>query len=716
MKAVRNKKNGKSIISGITVNEVLIAAFAVIIFIANIGIVGKCYNPFVFNDEMGYWTHAATIAGYDWRGVGKTLAWYSFGYSFLLAPFMKLISDPVMLYRTMLIMNIVMEIASYFLYIYILRFLFPKVSRLYAGAVSAAAILYTSYQFNAGITMTEAALLFVTVLITALLIRAIKKPTYLNTVCLGLLCAYIYMIHNRCIGVAASVVLAILLCLFFKKVDLRHGGAFLGALIVGFAANTIIRRILESYIWSGNAGGNNAEGMVNNLKASLSSFDGIKRLLSVMASQAFAFCAATMCVGLFALWGIFRFTAGECVNVIKASRKKKRSKSKRSPDARIYVMIFIFCAFISSWLISSIFMYTFSRIDHIIYTRYFDMTVGMLIMTGLCFMQNIDKKDMIFIFAVPGIMLAGANRASSLIGQVSSPVFNKVCAPGLCLYYEKYGTVFNSYAIAAAAIFGLLLIISSIKKRNIGLYAASAVLAATFTHMTPSARLAIEKNQEAYAGDRQLIERVRDIPAAEFRAAENSGTFLSFLQYMLPDKTVRYADSSDEIGDNVYIFANKSDLINMPGYEIVDSSDRHILMKGAANGETSANLPLSFMNVFDNSCYIEETDDIKSDPVNNYLCYGPYVDLDEGDHTFTLDLDFAFAETENIGFAEVKSTSLNTVYAHEELTSDMIGSDGNVEIDLDFANTSFIPDLEIVVFLYEPSKVNAVLDHITVKD
>lgn len=109
--------------------DIVTILFAVLIFYINFKIVGKCYNPFVYNDEMGYWTHAAEMAGLDWHGVSKTLAWYSFGYSFMLAPLMKIISDTVILYRAAIILNICMEIVSYFLFVYIIRYLFPKIGK-----------------------------------------------------------------------------------------------------------------------------------------------------------------------------------------------------------------------------------------------------------------------------------------------------------------------------------------------------------------------------------------------------------------------------------------------------------------------------------------------------------------------------------------------------------------------------------------------------------
>ena len=189
--------------------DIVTLLFAGLIVYFNIGIVGKCFNPFVYNDEMGYWTHAAKLAGMDWTGVSKTLAWYSFGYSFMLAPLMMLISDTVALYRSALMLNIAMELVCYFLFIYILRRVFPELGRLPSSFAAAAAILYTSYQMNAGIAFSETALLFVTTLVTFLIVRMVQKPTYVNMTLLGLLCAYLFMVHNRTIGIVASAVLIV---------------------------------------------------------------------------------------------------------------------------------------------------------------------------------------------------------------------------------------------------------------------------------------------------------------------------------------------------------------------------------------------------------------------------------------------------------------------------------------------------------------------------
>ena len=198
---------------------------AVVIFCVNFRIVGKCYHPFVYNDEMGYWMHAAEMSGLDWRGVSYTVAWYSYGYSLMLVPLMKLFSDTVVLYRAALILNILMDEICYFMYVYIIRRLFPKLELITASVAAAAGILYTSYQFNSGVAFSETALLFAATLVVFLTVRILEKPTYLNTACLGLACAYMYMVHNRTIGIVASAVFVMASALICKKVKLRQSGA-----------------------------------------------------------------------------------------------------------------------------------------------------------------------------------------------------------------------------------------------------------------------------------------------------------------------------------------------------------------------------------------------------------------------------------------------------------------------------------------------------------
>lgn len=715
------KTNKKITLPQFQLSDIVTILFAILIFYINFGIVGKCYNPFVYNDEMGYWTHAAEMAGLDWHGVSKTLAWYSFGYSFMLAPLMKIFSDTVILYRAAIILNICMEIVSYFLFVYIIRYLFPKIGKLPASFVSAAAILYTSYQMNAGIAFSETALLFVTNLIVFNVVRVIKKPTYLNLGCLGLLSAYIFMVHNRTIGIVASAVILVALGLIFKKINFKKAGIFTLTLFIGMVCNKFIKVALESALWpSGKAGGNNAESVFGKLKDAFSSVDAIKKLLSIMAAQGFAVSAATMCIVLFAMWAIVKnilFALGKTA----AALKEKKKLDCNIFDERIFLLVFIFCAFISTWIISGVFMFDFQRIDHVLYTRYFDIIVGVLIMIGICYLYQAKKIDFGFMLLIPFIMRIGAGRASVMMQYVREPVFNKVCSPGICRLYEFNGQNFHAYITWSVSLFFFMaFVMYALKKNKLGILAVSIICISCFNKNSPSAIEAITINQNAYAGDRELIERNEDIfESGSVYMTASVGTFASFLQYEMNDIRVDFVDDIEKLDDNSYVFANKNDIVSFLDYEIVDSSDRHIIVSAdPVKKEDSGRLPLSYMNTFDYSYYIADEDMIESNPENNYVCYGPYLNLEAGEYTFTLDMDFSEFADENIGFAEIRSSSVNTVYDHIELTKDMLPKDGSLDVDLN-ANVGIpVSDMEIVVFLYDPTKVSMQLNsiHIDTKE
>lgn len=696
--------------------DIITILFAVLIFYINFKIVGKCYNPFVYNDEMGYWTHAAEMAGLDWHGVSKTLAWYSFGYSFMLAPLMKIISDTVILYRAAIILNICMEIVSYFLFVYIIRYLFPKIGKLPTSFVSAAAILYTSYQMNAGIAFSETALLFVTTVIVFTVVRIIQKPTYLNLGCLGILSAYLFMIHNRTIGIVASAILIVALGFIFKKIDYKKVGVFTLTLVIGIVCNKLVRGYLESALWpSGKAGGNDAGSVFGKLKAAFSSVDAIKKLVSIMAAQGFAVSAATMCLVLFALWAVMRRIIAAVGKTTLALKEKKKLDCNIF-DERIFVLVFIFCAFISTWMISSVFMFDFQRIDHVLYTRYFDIIVGVLVMVGICYLYEAEKIDFGFMLLIPFIMRIGAGRASVMMQYVKAPVFNKVCSPGICRLYEFNGQNFHAYITWSVSLFFLMaFIMYALKKHKLGIFAVSIICICCFNKNTPSAVEAITINQDAYADDRAMIDRNKEIfETGNVYMTPSVGTFASFLQYELNDVRVDFVYDLEELNENSYVFANKSDIVSFLDYNIIDNSDKHIIVSAVADEENSGNLPLSYMNTFDYSYYIADEDIIESNPANNYVCYGPYLNLDIGEYTFSLDMDFDKISGENIGFAEIRSSSVNTVYDHIEITDDMISKDGSLDIDLNANVGISISDMEIVVFLYEPTEISMQLNSIQV--
>lgn len=546
---------------------------AAVVAFLNCGIIKECYSPFVFNDEMGYWMHAAEFAGLDWSGVSETVGWYSYGYSLLLAPLIRIFSDAVTLYRAALVLNVVMVVACYFMFVYIIRKLFPKLEVLPASAAAAAGILYTSYQFNSGIAWSETALLMAVTIVVLLMARALEKPTCLNMGCLGLFTAYMYMVHNRTVGIVASVVFVILIAVVCKKLTLKNFGLFAAVLAAGFIADRLIKAHLEKVFWSNGAEGNDADSVLGKLKGALTSGEELRKLIGVMSGQLFAITASTFCLVLFALVIMARRGA---VGLYKAKKAVKGGKKlSEAADSRYLVFLFIFCAFVSTYLISSIFMLGFERIDHIIYTRYFDILSGILIMIGICFLFEAEKSDIIAAMFVPLIMRVCVGKANYMMTILSDPTFNKVCAPPLCQLFENNGINFHAYFNYAVSWFFAFMIVSCLLKwKKLSIYFCSAVCAVIFSMNTPSAREAIYVFQRNYEGDRALCDRVRELPEKTIYVTSDAGNFIAFLQYEMKDVRVELADTAEDIDGEGYLFARSEDAERFEGCQTVDNSDR----------------------------------------------------------------------------------------------------------------------------------------------
>ena len=702
-------------------HHIVCLGLAIVIFIINFQIVGKCSHPFIFNDEAGYWTHAAVMAGKDWSGVSNGLGWYSYGYSLFLTVLIRIFSDTTVLYRAALVLNIAMLIAVYFLYIKIIEDIFPKVNKYAVYFAAFAAALYTPYQVQSGIAWSETAILFVTVLLTYNILRFIKKPTYINSASLGLLSIYIYMVHNRCIGIVLSVILVVGLSVLFRNTKVRHAVLFLSVLAAGLLANKLICGYLEDIIWiSGRPSGNDMGSTMPKIKAAFTTAEGFKSFVSLMLSQSFAAFVSAMCLAIIALWSSLKNIFSNLLKVIKAV--KNRESIRNILDTRSFMLLFVFCSFASTLIISSIFMFTYARVDHILYTRYFDMTVGILVAIGICsvFTEISDNKSRIVLALVPVILYIGANRAEALLNNLSSPVFNMICSPGIATMYYDYNVQFTQYAFISVTVFGIAMACVFLMKKhnNIGICIAAVICSVFFLFNSEAGKKQILNSQKAGYDDVALLERIEELPERDIYILNSCGTFMQFAQYRLMDIRLNVIDQIEEAGENSYVLANSSDIINLSDYQMIDYSDNHVLVLSSDVSESNSlkALPLSFMHTFDTEAYDEEYGTINSLSDNNYLCFGPYMNADPGDYLFNISLTANSLpdgdEKNMIGYAECRSSAYETVYARLDISADMFDEDNSLIAELAPEFALPLNDMEIIVFIYDPESVSLQLDSI----
>ena len=134
------------------------------------------YSFTLYPDEFGYWASAARILGIDFRETSSIGSFYSFGYSLVLAPIMLLFKDSIIAYRAAVIVNLLLQVASFFVIKKIFdRFLEEK-DQFLKYMLSGLAVSYPSWVFYTQMTMSEALLFFMYALTALLMMRFIDRP------------------------------------------------------------------------------------------------------------------------------------------------------------------------------------------------------------------------------------------------------------------------------------------------------------------------------------------------------------------------------------------------------------------------------------------------------------------------------------------------------------------------------------------------------------
>ena len=171
--------------------------------------VHRIYGFSLFPDEFGYWASAARALGYDFSEVASLGSYYSFGYSVILIPIMKLLSDSILVYRCAVAVNLLLQIVSFFmLKEIILKYVSGKNENL-AYILSGIAVVYPSWVFYVQMTMSEALIFFMYVLVIYLVFKYLEKPGVLNGILVAASAVYIYAVHMRTIGVLVAVFLIV---------------------------------------------------------------------------------------------------------------------------------------------------------------------------------------------------------------------------------------------------------------------------------------------------------------------------------------------------------------------------------------------------------------------------------------------------------------------------------------------------------------------------
>ena len=371
---------------------VLIFIILIIFSVFQYGI-QKIYGFTLYPDEFGYWASAANAVGYDWSEAASMGSYYSYGYSLILIPILKLFSGGVRAYRAALAVNMVLMCAGVLLLWKISLKVFPQMEKTKREFACGVGALYPAWIFYMQTTMSEALLNFLFITIAYLFLCFIEKPRTATAIFLAVALIYLYSVHMRTVAVVIAGMIACILWGFTesgKKKQVFLLGIVLAA--AGFLSLQLKERtIFEVYTYAeqNSLAVNDYASQWEKL-ADLLTLQGSTRLIESIIGKLFYLGVSSL--GIF-YWGI-GWCACKSVFLISAFKKRQRVLPEH------WLAFFLLLAAVGEVLISSIYMYRAGSIDCLIYGRYTELLVPIMLLLGIVAM---DKSRIL----IPATLLNG---------------------------------------------------------------------------------------------------------------------------------------------------------------------------------------------------------------------------------------------------------------------------------------------------------------------
>lgn len=209
--------------------DIALAVFALGVIVLRLFYISRTNGPFIYADEMGYWSHAAHITGNTWAGVMNGMGWYSFGYSLWLALTFLFSHNMVVMFHIAVFMNALMSLVTFVIAYRICTRLLENYSRILCGLLAFAVTSFPTYIFYSYTALSETLGNLLVWLLLYELVSLEEKPHWWKGLVLGATALYAFMVHNRLLVLAIAVALCLILLWIVKKVDWKVLLAFIFA-------------------------------------------------------------------------------------------------------------------------------------------------------------------------------------------------------------------------------------------------------------------------------------------------------------------------------------------------------------------------------------------------------------------------------------------------------------------------------------------------------
>lgn len=344
----------------------------------------KIYGLSIYPDEFGYWASAAQWIGYDWSETASLGSYYSYGYSVILCPILFWCENGLSAYRVAIGVNMILQCVSIFLLWEIFRrfslgFGSDKKDMHILFAVSIA-VFYPVWTFYMQMTLTEALLTFMYVLICYLFVIFLEKPKLISAMLLILALLYLYFVHMRTVGVVIAAVLTLFMYAWKTPSERKKLMICVCFFVLGAGVGAWMKATITDSVYAvadaGKLAGNDYVGQIRKIKTFFE-LEGIFRLLVSCIGKVYYLGMAS--------FGLFYVAVGYLIKefwgFVPILVKKGKSISEISKKQ--WMSLFLLLSIVGQVLISAIFMINPGRLDGIVYGRYNDYLLPVIMGLGV---------------------------------------------------------------------------------------------------------------------------------------------------------------------------------------------------------------------------------------------------------------------------------------------------------------------------------------------
>lgn len=407
--------------------------------------------PTVLNDEFGYWANAVSLAGYDWSSLISTTPYYSWGYSILLVPIVVLLPSALW-YKAAICLNVLLLIGSYYLCYNFGRKLFSGFNAYVLSVITLIVIIYPGNIVYAQESWSEILLAFMMWMIAYML--SCLDEHYSNGIFIvtSMLIGFMYIVHARTIGVVLVSIPILFTILIKHKKSVWYYLIPIIIFVALYMLNDVMKQYLIMEFYSSSSASNTNNVSINT--ATIAGYiDKLVQYFSAFVLSLFGkFIYLLIASGLTIIVGISGVIKELFSNI----------KKKVFFDKHIITKFWCVLSTIAMWGICSLQMLAWEqRKDMLVYSRYFENTVGPLFL--LCFVYliiNIEEKRKEIILS--GIIsVIGIGVVCHYIDKAYS-FFNSICAPVFGAFFADVASVTEAYGKLIAYCLGMLMILLTV--------------------------------------------------------------------------------------------------------------------------------------------------------------------------------------------------------------------------------------------------------------